>query len=93
MRAKYLIVIEKGTSNFSAYSPDVPGCVATGRSVEKTLDEMRAALSFHLEGVIEHGEPVPVPRSLNSYIHETNEISGDDILTSIEIDIPELALA
>lgn len=93
MRSKYLVVIEKGTKNFSAYSPDVPGCIATGRSVEETLSEMRNALSFHLEGMLENREPIPIPRSLSSYIHKTNEIAVDDILTSVEIEIPELALA
>ena len=93
MKAKYLVIVEKGNNNYSAYSPDLPGCIATGKSVEKTLSEMRDAMSFHLDGMIENGDAMPVPRTLNSYIDETDEISIDDILTSVEIELPELALA
>ncbi|MFN2500921.1 MAG: type II toxin-antitoxin system HicB family antitoxin [Pyrinomonadaceae bacterium] len=53
---RYLIVIEKGEQNYSAFSPDVPGCVATGRTVEDTLDSERSALEFHIEGMVENGE-------------------------------------
>lgn len=93
MKAKFLVVIENGKANYSAYSPDLPGCIATGKTVEQTLSEMRSAISFHLEGMLENGDAMPVPKTLNSYIGETDEISIDDILTSIEIEIPELALA
>ena len=93
MKAKFLVVIEKGKGNYSAYSPDLPGCIATGKTVEKTLDEMRSAIRFHLEGIIENGDDLPVPRSLNTYLLETDEISADDIITSIETEMHELALA
>ncbi len=93
MKAKFLVIIEKGKGNYSAYSPDLPGCIATGKTVEKTLDEMRSAIQFHLEGIIENGDAVPVPRSLNTYLLETDEISADDIITSIETEMHELALA
>lgn len=93
MKAKFLVVIERGKGNYSAYSPDLPGCIATGKTVEVTLSEMRGGISFHLEGMIENGESLPAPRSLNSYLLETDEISVDDILTTVEIEIPELALA
>lgn len=65
---KYLIVIEQTESGFSAYSPDVPGCVATGASREATEHEMRQAIAFHLEGLKEEGLEVPRPRSSSSYI-------------------------
>ncbi len=93
MKAKFLVILEKGGDNFSAYSPDLPGCIATGSSVDQTLAEMRNAIEFHLEGMIENGEKLPVPRTLSSYIKETDEIAPDDILTSIEADIPLLAAA
>jgi predicted RNase H-like HicB family nuclease len=93
MKAKYLVVIERGQSNFSAYSPDLPGCIATGKTVEETLDEMRSAIVFHLEGMLENDETIPVPRSLYSYVHETDEISDNDIITSIETEIPHLVTA
>ena len=58
---QYLIVIESGARNYSAYAPDVPGCVATGRTVEECEREMREALVFHFEGLREFGEPIPEP--------------------------------
>lgn len=90
---KYLVIIEKGENNYSAYSPDVLGCAATGKTVEDTLETMKSALEFHLEGLIEDGEEVPKPRGLNFYLGQTNEISSEDILAHIDIEILELALA
>jgi predicted RNase H-like HicB family nuclease len=93
MKARFLVVVERGQSNYSAYSPDLPGCVATGKTVEDTLAEMRSAVEFHLEGILEKGEPIPTPKSLSSYVHETDEISVDDILTTIEVELPEAVAA
>ena len=93
MKTKFLVIIEKGSNNFSAYAPDLPGCIATGKTVEKTVAEMISAIEFHVEGMVENGEDMPRPRSLNSYLLETDEISANDILTSVEIEIPELAFA
>lgn len=90
---KYLIVIEKGENNYSAYSPDVSGCVATGKTVEETITTMKEALEFHIEGMLEDGESFPKPKTLNYYIGNTDEISSDDIFTHIEITLPEMALA
>lgn len=87
--AKFLVIMEKGSENYSAYSPDLPGCIATGETVEETLENMRGAVEFHLEGIVENGEEIPIARSLASYLAETDEISADDILTSIEIAVPE----
>ena len=93
MKSKFLVVIEKGSANYSAYSPDVPGCVATGSSIEETLASIKSALEFHFEGLAEHGGPIPVPQTLNYYVQNTDEISSDDILTHVVIDTPEIALA
>lgn len=90
---KYLVIIEKGKGNYSAYSPDVPGCAATGKSVEQTLATMKEALEFHLEGMIESGESVPQPKGLNFYLGQTGEISSNDILAHVEVEFNELALA
>lgn len=65
---RYAIVIEKAGSNFSAYVPDIPGCVATGNSVEETERHMREAIRFHLEGMQEDGEAVPEPSSSVEYV-------------------------
>ncbi|MDD4171952.1 MAG: type II toxin-antitoxin system HicB family antitoxin [Syntrophomonas sp.] len=65
---KYSIVIEKTTNNYSAYSPDVPGCVATGKSINEVKDNMLQALIFHIHGLKEDGLPVPVPESQVDYL-------------------------
>ena len=65
--SKYLIIIEKTDSGFSAYSPDLPGCVATGRTREETENEMKDAIEFHIEGLRLNGDEVPKPSSLASY--------------------------
>jgi len=65
---RYAIVIEKAARNYSAYAPDVPGCVATGKTVAETLRAMREALEFHLQGISEDGVPIPDPSSVVDYV-------------------------
>jgi predicted RNase H-like HicB family nuclease len=65
---QYAIVIEKGTSNYSAYVPDLPGCVATGATVEETESLLREAIELHLEGMREDGLIIPQPTSLVEYV-------------------------
>jgi predicted RNase H-like HicB family nuclease len=65
---KYAIVIEKGAANYSAYVPDLPGCVATGTTVEKTESLLREAIELHLEGMREDGTPIPPPTSVVEYV-------------------------
>ena len=64
---RYAIIIEKAEGNYSAYVPDLPGCVATGRTVEETENSIREAIEFHLDGLRRAGEPIPSPRSEASY--------------------------
>ena len=65
---RYAIVIEKAEGNFSAYVPDLPGCIATGSTVPEVETEIREAISFHLEGMREDGVAVPEPSSQVEYI-------------------------
>lgn len=65
---KYAVVIEKATSNYSAYVPDLPGCVATGTTVEEAEREIRAAIEFHLEGLKREGFEIPIPSSSVEYV-------------------------
>jgi predicted RNase H-like HicB family nuclease len=65
---RYAIVIEKADGNYSAYVPDLPGCVATGASVEETEREIRDAIRFHIDGLKEDGLPVPAPTSSVEYV-------------------------
>lgn len=65
---KYLIVIEKANTGFSAYSPDLPGCVSTGSTVQETEANMREAIAFHLDGLRIDGAPIPAPSATSVYI-------------------------
>lgn len=65
---RYAIVIEKADGNYSAYVPDLPGCVATGASVAEVEVEIREAIRFHIEGLKIDGLPVPPPTSIANYI-------------------------
>jgi predicted RNase H-like HicB family nuclease len=65
---RYAIVIEKVISNYAAYVPDLPGCVATGASVEETESLLREAIDLHLDGLREDGLPIPEPSSVVEYV-------------------------
>ncbi len=65
---RYAIVIEKATDNYSAYVPDLPGCVATGATIEEVEAHIRKAIEFHLDGLREDGTPPPQPLSHVEYV-------------------------
>jgi predicted RNase H-like HicB family nuclease len=65
---RYAIVIEKAEGNYSAYVPDLPGCVATGDTIPMVEEEIRSAIRFHIDGLKEDGLPVPAPTSIADYI-------------------------
>ncbi|MBF0548788.1 MAG: type II toxin-antitoxin system HicB family antitoxin [Candidatus Riflebacteria bacterium] len=65
---KYLVVFEKAGKNYSAYIPDVPGCVATGKTPEETKERIKEALAFHLEGLEEDGQQKPNPIATADYV-------------------------
>jgi predicted RNase H-like HicB family nuclease len=65
---RYAIVIEKAEGNYSAYVPDLPGCVATGETIEEVEREIRDAVQFHIAGLREDGIPVPAPTSRAEYV-------------------------
>ena len=65
---RYTVVIEKAEGNYSAYVPDLPGCVATGEIVSVVEQEIRAAIRFHIDGLQADGLPVPLPSSIAEYI-------------------------
>ena len=65
---KYLIIVEKTETGYSAYSPDVPGCGSTGGTKEEVERNIQEALEFHIEGLREEGYPVPEPSTYSSYI-------------------------
>jgi predicted RNase H-like HicB family nuclease len=65
---KYLVVVEKAQNNYSAYVPDLPGCVATGGTPEEVHQNIRAAISLHVEGLREDGLPVPIPQTQAEFV-------------------------
>ena len=65
---RYAVVIEKAKHNYSAYVPDLPGCVATGATVTEIEAEIRAAIRFHIDGLKADGAPVPAPSSIAEYV-------------------------
>ena len=65
---RYAIVIEKAASNYSAYVPDLPGCVATGNTVSETEVSLRESIELHLSGLREDGIPIPLPLSQVDYV-------------------------
>ncbi len=65
---KYPIVIEKAGNNYSAYCPDLPGCVATGKTPAETVKIMREAIECHLAGLAEDGLPIPKPATAVEYV-------------------------
>ncbi len=60
---KYAVVIEKTPQNYSAYVPDLPGCVATGDTLEQVIQNIQGAIAFHLEGMREEGISIPEPQA------------------------------
>ncbi len=70
-KMKYLIVIETTETGYSAYSPDLEGCVATGSTHEEVEKAMHEAIEFHLDGLKEEGYPIPTPHSYSTYVEVT----------------------
>ena len=66
---RYAIVIEKAAGTYSAYVPDLPGCVATGATVAEVEAEIRSAILFHVDGLREDGLPIPAPESQVDYVN------------------------
>jgi predicted RNase H-like HicB family nuclease len=64
---RYLVILEKTATGYSAYSPDIPGCIATGASRDEVEREMHDAIEFHLDGLREAGLPIPAPSSEVAY--------------------------
>ena len=75
MTMRYLVVYEKGPGNFSAYSPDLPGCVATGATLDETRESIRGAIELHLSGLRDDGLPVPEGRGADETGAEIVEVA------------------
>lgn len=87
MSRRYVAVIERGRRNYSAYVPDVPGCVATSRSVPGVLRELGRALGWHFESLRQHGEAVPLPHP-DAAAEAVRTLAASDMLTFVEVEEP-----
>ncbi|MBS1786359.1 MAG: type II toxin-antitoxin system HicB family antitoxin [Acidobacteria bacterium] len=65
---RYAVIVEQGATSFGAYVPDLPGCVAAAETKEEVLQLIQEAIEFHLEGLVEDGQPIPQPSSVVEYI-------------------------
>ena len=93
---RYLLVIEKSETGFSAYSPDVLGCIATGDTLDQTIANIKSALEFHLQGLLEDGEEIPKSRGIQSYLDAEKESEGEEYFmthVSVKDILPETVLA
>lgn len=89
---KYLVVIEKSETGFSAFSPDAPGCITVGDSVEATIANMREALELCIEATVEDGHDLPTGKGVEYHIRNSllkqGEIADEYFLTQVEIELP-----
>lgn len=92
---KYLVVIEKAKNNYSAFSPDVWGCAAAGKTVEETLSQIKEALHLHLETMVNDGEDIPRAKGISQHISDgifnSGEIADEYFITEVEIAVPQHA--
>ena len=92
---KYFVVIEKTETGFSAFSPDVPGCMTVGKTVESTIVNMREAIELYMETATEEGQELPALKSIEQHIQngllKNGEIVDEYFLTQIEIESPAMA--
>ena len=65
---RFLVVVEKAENNYSAYCPDLPGCIATGDTIEETEKNIHEAIEMHIKGLMEDNKPIPKPESIAEYI-------------------------
>ena len=87
MLGNYFVVIYQTETGYSAHSPDVPGCVATGSTIEETKQNIQDALEFHFEGMIEDMEEIPKPQPVMQHL---NHFADADYFTQVAIQLEEI---
>ena len=88
----YLVVIGRISTGYSAHCPDVVGCAAVGKSVEKVLANMKTAIEMHFEGMVEDGEVIPKPGGVASYREVMKDLDVNQYLIGhVQIDTPRIA--
>jgi predicted RNase H-like HicB family nuclease len=91
---KYMVVIGRTRTGYSAHCPDIAGCAAVGSSVEEVVTNMKDAIEFHFEGMIEDGDPLPAPGGIASYQGVMQERDAEQcLLAHVLIDRTRFAAA
>ncbi len=89
MKQAFSVVFENGPNNLSAYAPDLPGCVSVGDTLEEARKNMREAIIFHVELVMEHGQPVPTPRTSIQEASELHDHGLSEMYQELGEQLPE----
>jgi len=91
---KYMVVISRTRTGYSAHCPDIAGCAAVGSTVEEVVSNMKDAIEFHFEGMIEDGDPLPMPRGTASYQDVMQGLDAEQcLLAHVPIDRSRFAAA
>lgn len=94
---KYLVVIEKADHNYSAFTPDIPGCITVGHTIEETIANMKEAMELAIEVMLEDGEQVPQPKGwlyhINAGVFNEGEIAEEYYIAQVEVELPQLSQA
>jgi predicted RNase H-like HicB family nuclease len=92
MKQRFLVVYEHGKRNYCGFSPDIPGCISTGKTLKKMREMMREAIEFHLEGIAEDGDEMPTPVTANVDFKDLDDLEegGVDhyVVEWLEIVVP-----
>ena len=92
---KYLVVIEKAAGNYSAFSPDLPGCITVGNTIEETTASTKDAIELYLEGIAENGEDIPSSKGLLYHIEQgifdEKQIAEEYFIAMLEVNFPKMA--
>ena len=92
---KYFVVIEKAENNYSAFSPDFPGCITVGATIDETVSFIKEAIELYLEGMADEGEAIPLSKSLRYYIEQgmfdESSIGEEYYIAMVEVHLPKVA--
>jgi predicted RNase H-like HicB family nuclease len=92
MQQRFLVIYEHGQRNYCGFAPDIPGCISAGKTLKKMREMMREALEFHLEGMAEDGDEMPIPATVHIDFRELDNIEEGEVdhyvVEWLEIEVP-----
>lgn len=95
MLQKYLVIIEKAEYNYSAFAPELPGCITVGETIEETTSHIKEAIELYLETIMDEGENIPVSMGLRYHIDKgifnEKEIAEEYYIAQVEVNLPKVA--